>query len=82
MIEDAERTGLGLAALALSTASIAAELREERLTEERAQAIFADARALVSDRAGFLLDPETARMAKEFLSIAEALAQPNAPRVR
>lgn len=76
MIEDAEKSGLALAALALSTASIAAELREQRITVDKARAIFADARALVRDQAGFVVDAAIAQAADDFLSIAESFAQP------
>lgn len=79
-MENAEKSGLALAALALITARIAADLQDQRISGDIAHAIFSDARALVRDRAGFVVDPEIAGAADEFLSIAEALTQPDARR--
>jgi hypothetical protein len=44
------------------------------MTIPEMRAIFADAHALVHDRAGFIVDPEATEAADDFLSAAEALA--------
>jgi hypothetical protein len=74
-IDRADAGGLGLAALALATASLAYEWRRGRISREEVRAIYNDARALVHDPAGFIPDAETTQAADDFLSISDALAQ-------
>ena len=80
MIDPEDTSGLALAALALMTAFMAASIRRGAISSEEIQAIMADAHALVHDRAGFVVDPETTQAADDFLSAAWALAQLKAPR--
>jgi hypothetical protein len=75
MVDQSDAGGLGLAALALATATLAYERRRGRISGEEVRAIYNDARALVHDRAGFVVDPETARAADDFLSVSDALAR-------
>jgi hypothetical protein len=76
-----DRAGLALAALALTTATLAAQVREASLSIVAMREIVRDAHRLVNDIAGFVVDEKVAEMADDFLSIAEALAMPDAPRV-
>jgi hypothetical protein len=73
MIGLGDNSGLAFAALALVTASLAAVRRGEISVYEM-RAIIADAHALVHDRAGFVVDPDTTQAADDFLSAAESLA--------
>jgi hypothetical protein len=66
---------LGPAALALATATLAHDLRRGRISRTDIRAIYNDARALVHDPAGFVVDPEVAQAADDFLSVSDALAQ-------
>jgi len=75
MIDRADAGGLGLAALALETASLAHDVRRGRVSSAERRDIYNDARALVHDRAGFIVDPKIAQAAEDFISISEALAQ-------
>jgi hypothetical protein len=77
MIDQSDAGGLGLAALALATASLAHDLRRGRISPTEMRAIYTEARALVHDRAGFVVDPEVAQAADDFLSVSDALAQPD-----
>lgn len=79
MVDTDDTSGLALAALALSTAMLAADVRRGRLAAGELRAIVAAARVLVHARAGFVDDAATTRAADDFLSVAEALAQPDAP---
>jgi hypothetical protein len=81
MIDPADTSGLALAALALSTASLAAQVRRNDISIAEMHEIVSDAHALVHDRAGFIVDAETTQAADDFLSAAEALAEPTAPRI-
>ena len=76
-IDQADAGGLGLAALALTTAALAHEVRRGRLSAAESRAIYYHARALVHDRAGFIVDPEIVQAAEDLLSVSEALAQAN-----
>jgi hypothetical protein len=76
-----ERAGLALAALALTTATLAAKVREGDLSLVTLREIVRDAHRLANDVAGFVVDDKVAEMADDFLSMAEALAMPDAPRV-
>jgi hypothetical protein len=76
-IDRADAGGLGLAALALATASLAHDVRRGRISSAERRDIYNDARALVHDRAGFIVDPGIAQAADDFLSVSEALAQPD-----
>jgi len=81
MIDPADTSGLALAALALTTASLRAAIGREDISLREMHTIIADAHALVHDRAGFVVDAETTQAADDFLSAAEALAEPTAPRI-
>ena len=81
MIDQSDAGGLGLAALALLTASLAHDVRRGRISIAEMRAIYNDARAVVHDRAGFVVDTETTQAADDFLSVAEALAQPTAAEI-
>jgi hypothetical protein len=74
MIDQSDAGGLGLAALALATATLAHDLRRGRISGAEVRAIYNDARALVHDRAGFVVDPQIAQAADDFLSVSDALA--------
>jgi len=80
-INSDERAGLALAALALTTATLAAKVREGDLSLVALREIVRDAHKLANDVAGFIVDQKVAEMADDFLSMAEALAMPGAPRV-
>ncbi|HYZ40460.1 MAG TPA: hypothetical protein VE687_07520, partial [Stellaceae bacterium] len=80
MVNRDDRTGLALAALALTTAALAARVREGALSIEAMRAIVRDAHMLANDAAGFVVDEKAAAMADDFLCAAEALAMPDAPR--
>jgi len=80
-INSNERAGLALAALALTTATLAARVREESLSIVAMREIVRDAHRLAGNVAGFVMDEKVAEMADDFLSMAEALAMPDAPRV-
>jgi hypothetical protein len=80
VIRRTDVSGLALAALALSTASLAAQLRRNEISMAQMREIVRDAHALVNDVAGFVADAKTAEAADDFLSAAEALAQPDAER--
>jgi hypothetical protein len=80
-INSDERAGLALAALALTTATLAAQVREGALSVVAMREIVRDAHRLANDVAGFVVDEKVAEMADDFLSMAEALAMPDAPRV-
>jgi hypothetical protein len=80
-INSDERAGLALAALALTTATLAAQVREGDLSLVALREIVRDAHRLANDVAGFVVDEKVAEMADDFLSMAEALAMPDAPRV-
>ena len=73
-IDRADTGGLGLAALALATASLAHDVRSGRISSTERHDIYKDARALVHDRAGFVVDPEIVQAADDFLSVSAALA--------
>ena len=77
MIDEADTSGLGLAALALATASLAHGVRHGRISLEERSAIYKEARALVHDPAGFVIDLEVVRAANDFLSVSDALSQPD-----
>jgi hypothetical protein len=79
MIDLGDKIGVGFAALALVTASLAAAVRRGEMSVYEMRAIIADAHALLHDRAGFVVDPDATQAADDFLSTAEALAL--APRV-
>jgi hypothetical protein len=81
MIDPADISGLALAALALATASLADDVSHGQLPLDELHAIFADARTLVHDPAGFVVDAATSQAADDFLSVAEALADPMAIRI-
>jgi len=81
MIEPSDANGLAFAALALSTASLAAAVRRGEMSVSEMRKIVADVHALVHDRAGFVVDAETTQAADDFLSAAEALALPDAARI-
>jgi hypothetical protein len=74
MVDQSDTGGLGLAALALATATLAHERRRDRISSAERRDIYNDARALVHDRGGFVVDPEIAQAADDFLSVSEALA--------
>lgn len=76
-----ERAGLALAALALTTTTLAAQVREGSLSVVAMHEILRDAHRLANDVAGFLVDEKIAELADDFLSMAEALATRDAPRV-
>jgi hypothetical protein len=80
MIDPADTSGLAFAAVALSTASLAAAVRRGEISVSEMRAIIGDAHALVHDQAGFVVDPKAAQAADDFLSAAEALADPTALR--
>jgi hypothetical protein len=80
MIDPADTSGLAFAAVALSTASLAAAVRRGEISVGEMRAIIADAHALVHDQAGFVVDTKAAQAADDFLSAAEALADPTALR--
>jgi len=80
-INSDERAGLALAALALTTAALAAKVREGDLSLVLLREIVTDAHRLANDVAAFIVDEKGAEMADDFLSMAEALAMPDAPRV-
>jgi hypothetical protein len=77
-IDRADAGGLGLAALALATASLAHDVRRGRISSAERRDIYTDARALVHDRAGFIVDPGIAQAADDFLSVSE-VRNPRAP---
>jgi hypothetical protein len=77
MIDQSDAGGLGLAALALATATLAHDLRRGTISGTELRAIYNEARALVHDRAGFVVDPEVAQAADDFLSVSDALAHLN-----
>jgi hypothetical protein len=81
MIDPADTSGLAFAAVALSTASLAAAVRRGEISVGEMRAIIADAHALVHEQAGFVVDPKAAQAADDFLSAAEALADPTALRI-
>ena len=81
MIDPADTSGLASAAVALSTASLAAAVRRGEISVGEMRAIIADAHALVHEQAGFVVDPKAAQAADDFLSAAEALADPTALRI-
>ena len=81
MIDPADTSGLAFAALALSTACLAAAVRRGEMSVSEMRAIIADAHALVHDRAGFVVDAAATQAADDFLSAAEALALPDAVRI-
>jgi hypothetical protein len=81
MIDPAAASGLAFAAVALSTAALAAAVRRGEISVSEMRAIVADAHALVHDQAGFVVDPRAAQAADDFLSAAEALADPTALRI-
>src|SRR6266513_2558792 len=78
MIDPADTSGLAFAAVALSTAALAAAVRCGEISVSEMRAIIADAHALVHDQAGYVVDPKAAQAADDFLSAAEALADPTA----
>jgi hypothetical protein len=73
MIDPADTSGLAFAAVALSTASLAAAVRRGEISVSEMRAIIADAHALVHHRAGFVVDADATQAADDFLSAAEAL---------
>ena len=77
-INSDERAGLALAALALTTATLAAQVREGSLSVVAMREIVRGAHWLANDVAGFVMDEKLAEMADDFLSMAEALAMPDA----
>lgn len=81
MVDPVDTSGLAFAALALSTASLAAAVRRGEMSVSEMREIVADAHALVHDRAGFIVDAEATQAADDFLSAAEALALPDATRM-
>jgi hypothetical protein len=81
MIDPADASGLAFAAVALSTAALAAAVRRGEISVSEMRAIVADAHALVHDQAGYVVDPKAAQAADDFLSAAEALADPTALRI-
>ncbi len=81
MIDPADTSGLAFAAVALSTAALAAAVRCGEISVSEMRAIIADAHALVHDQAGYVVDPKAAQAADDFLSAAEALADPTAFRM-
>ena len=81
ILDSDDQTGLALAALTLTTAVLAAQVRAGSLSIEALRAIVRDAHMLANDAAGFVVDEKSAEMADDFLSMAEALAMPDAPRV-
>ena len=81
MIDPADTSGLAFAAVALSTAALAAAVRRGEISVSEMRAIVADAHALVHDQAGYVVDPKAAEAADDCLSAAEALADPTALRV-
>jgi hypothetical protein len=81
MVNRDDQTGLALAALALTTAALAAQVRQGALSIEAMRAIVRDAHLLANDVAGFVVDEKAAAMADDFLSAAEALAMPDAQRI-
>jgi hypothetical protein len=81
MIARTDRSCLALAALALSTASLAAQVRRKDISIAEMREIVRDAHALVNDAAGFVADADAAQAADDFLSAAEALAEPTAARI-
>ena len=81
ILDSDDQTGLALAALTLTTAVLAAQVRAGSLSIEALRAIVRDAHILANDVAGFVVDEKSAEMADDFLSMAEALAMPDAPRV-
>jgi len=78
VIDQSDASGLGLAALALATAHLAHDVRRGKISPTEMRAIYREARALVHDPAGFVVDPEIAQAAEDFLSVSDALAQPDA----
>jgi hypothetical protein len=81
MIDPADTSGLAFAAIALSTAALAAAVRRGEISVSEMRAIIAHAHALVHDQAGYVVDPKAAQAADDFLSAAEALADPTALRI-
>jgi fructose-specific component phosphotransferase system IIB-like protein len=73
MIDPTDTSGLAFAAVALSTASLAAAVRRGEISVSEMRAIIADAHALVHNRAGFVVDADATQAAEDFLSAAEAL---------
>jgi hypothetical protein len=80
-IDSDDQAGLALAALTLTTAVLAAQVRAGSLSIEALRAIVRDAHMLANDAAGFVVVEKAAEMADDFLSMAEALATPGAPRM-
>jgi hypothetical protein len=81
-LDSDDQTGLALAALTLTTAVLAAPVRSGSLSIEAMRDIVRDARKLANDAAGFVVKGEkTVEMADDFLSMAEALAMPDASRM-
>jgi hypothetical protein len=74
MIDLGDASGLASAALALITASLAGAVRRGDISVHEIRVIIAEARALVHDPAGFVVDAHAIRAADDFLSAAEALA--------
>jgi len=74
MIDLGDVSGLAFAALALVTASLACGVRRGDISVDEMRAIIAEARALVHDRAGFVVDTDATQAADDFLSVTEALA--------
>jgi hypothetical protein len=78
VIDQSDAGGLGLAALALTTALLAHDVRHGRISRTDMRSIYNDARALIHDPAGFVVDPNVAQAADDFLSVSDALVQPDA----
>jgi hypothetical protein len=75
MIDEADAGGLGLAALALATASLGHGVRHGRISAAERSAIYNEARALVQSPAGFVVQPAVVEAAEDFLSVSDALGQ-------
>ena len=65
-INSNERAGLALAALALTTATLAARVREGSLSIVAMREIVRDAHRLANNVAGFVMDEKVAEMADDF----------------
>ena len=66
MIHPTDTSGLALAALALSTAFLAAQVRRKEISIAEMREILRDAQALVNDAVVFVVDAETAQAADDF----------------
>jgi hypothetical protein len=79
MVDLPEAAGLALAALALSTARLARDVKCGAISVAEARAIIADAHALLRDAPSWVNDRAALQAAGDFLGAAEGLAELASP---